>query len=97
MTPGGFDLESATTFVEPGAPLTALLVLKRDLFMAPDERGTGLRGRIGSGENAHMNKKTYGSGQVSQLPVPVPPEVDEEEYKSNRWSNNDVDGQCHCG
>ena len=57
VTPGGFDLERATTFVEPDTPLTALLVLKRDLFMAPDERGTGLRGRIGSGENAHMNQK----------------------------------------
>jgi len=31
-----------------------------------------------------MNNKAYGSEQVSQLPVPIPPEVDEEEYESNR-------------
>ena len=27
------------------------------------------------GEMGHMNNKTYGSGQVSQLPVPTPPDV----------------------
>jgi len=47
VAPGGFDLESSTAFVEPGMPLTALVVFERDLFMPPDERSTNLQGRIG--------------------------------------------------
>jgi len=51
VAPSGFHLESSTAFVEPGAPLPALVVFKLGLFVAPDERGTSLRGRIGvSGE-----------------------------------------------
>ena len=57
MAPSAFNLENSTTFVEPGAPLTALVVFERELFMAPDERGTSLRGRFGSGEEGHMNTK----------------------------------------
>ena len=95
MAPGGFDFESSTAFVEPGAPLTSLVVFERDLFMAPDERGTSLRGRIGPDETGYMNNKTYGSGQVSQLPMPTPPDADEDEYESNRQSSRD--GQRHCG
>ena len=48
-----------------------------------------------SGETGHMNNKTHGSGQVSQLPVPTPPDVDEEEYENNRQGSRD--GQRHCG
>ena len=43
VTPGGFDLEGSTTFVEPGTPLIAMVVFELELFMAPDERGTSLR------------------------------------------------------
>ena len=42
-----------------------------------------------------MNKKTYGSGQVSQPLVPIPPDFDEEEYESNRQSGRNE--QRHCG
>jgi hypothetical protein len=87
VAPGGFDLERSTAFIEPGVPLTALVVFERGLLMAPDERGTSLlRERTGSGKTGHMNNKnrTYGSGQVPQLPVPIPPDFDEEEYESNR-------------
>ena len=83
MAPGGFDLESATAFVEPGTPLTTLVVFERELFMTPDERGTSLQGRIGSGEGPH-EQKIYRSRQVSQFPVPIPPDVGKEEYESNR-------------
>ena len=84
VAPGGFDLESATAFIEPGAPLIPMHVFELELFMAPDERGTSLRGRIGSGEKGHMNKETYWSWQVSQFPAPVPPNVDEGEHERNR-------------
>ena len=63
MAPGGFDLEGSTAFIEPGTPLTALVVFECELFMAPDERGTSLQGKIGSGENAPMNKKHTGVGR----------------------------------
>ena len=90
VAPGGFDLESSPAFVEPGTPLIALDVFKLELFVAPDERGTSLRARTRSGlirskrrEQGPYEQKTYGSGQVSQLPVPIPPDVEEEEYESN--------------
>src|SRR5258706_2982871 len=96
VAPGGFDLESSTAFFEPGMPLIALVVFKLEIFVAPDERGTSLRARIGSGSKTRARaiktkQKTYGSGQVSQLPVPVPPGVDEE-YESYWYSGRDVEG-----
>ena len=101
VAPGGFDLESSTTFVEPGTPYVALVVFELELFVAPDKRGTSLGARIRWGfenERARSIKtkiKTYGSGQVSQLPVPVPPGVDE--YERYWHSSRDVDGQRHGG
>ena len=49
VAPGGFDLESATAFIEPGTPLMAVVVFELELFVAPDERGASLRARSGSG------------------------------------------------
>src|SRR5258706_6432083 len=105
VAPGGFDLEGSTAFFEPGTPLIALVVLELELFVAPYERGTSLRARInGSGvrkrekrENrGHKNqRKTYGSGQVSQLPVPIPPGVNKE--YSYWYSSRDLEGQRHSG
>ena len=95
MAPGGFDLESFTAFFEPSTPLKAFVVLELEFFVAPDERGTGLRARIGSSSKesmSHKNKKTYGSGNVSQPPVPIPPDIDEE-YDRYWYSSRDVEGQ----
>ena len=82
VAPGSFDLESSTAFFEPSMPLIAMVVFELELFVAPDERGTSLRARSGQGlktrEQGPYKQKTYGSGQVSQLPVPVPPDIDEE-------------------
>ena len=36
VAPCGFDLESSATFVEPGAPLPALVVFELGLFVTPD-------------------------------------------------------------
>ena len=88
VAPGGFDLESSTAFVEPGTPSISLDVFELELFVAPDERGASLQMRSGSGfkkarARAIYIRKTYGSGEVSQLPAPVPPDVDEEEDESN--------------
>ena len=82
VTPGSFDLESSTAFVEPGTPLIAMVVFELEFFVAPDERSTSLRPDRGlktRKQGPYKQKKTYGSGQVSQLPVPVPPDIDEEE------------------
>ena len=49
VAPSGFDLEGPTAFVEPSTPLIAMVVIELELFMAPDERGTSLRARSGSG------------------------------------------------
>ena len=49
VAPGSFDLEGSTTFVEPGTPLISLVIFELELFVAPDERGTSLRARVGSG------------------------------------------------
>ena len=86
VAPGSFDLESSTAFVEPGTPLIALVVFELELFVAPDERSTSLRARTRSAfkNERATEQKTYGSGQISQLPVTIPPDVDEEEYGSNR-------------
>jgi len=48
VAPGGFDLESRTALLEPGAELTSLVVFELGLFMAPDERRTGLQEGFGS-------------------------------------------------
>src|SRR5258706_9456563 len=64
VAPGGFDLESSTAFVEPSTPLEALVVIEFEPFVAPDERGTSLRARIGSGESkGHINKNHTGVGK----------------------------------
>jgi hypothetical protein len=44
VAPSAVHLEGFAAFVKPSTPLPALVVFELGLLVAPDERGTNLRG-----------------------------------------------------